>query len=104
MKTSDGQCMLSICDRLWKNPAKVARQNSEKNGKTKKKIPSDTLSIPKCKNIFRSALKLHLMSLKLIAFKYNSLFKLQKYLKIIFFHVPRPTFQNVITHKIFEIL
>jgi hypothetical protein len=36
------------------------------------------LSIPKCKNIFRSALKLHLMSLKLIVFQYNSIFKLPK--------------------------
>jgi hypothetical protein len=25
------------CDRLWENPAKVARQNSEKKGKSKKK-------------------------------------------------------------------
>jgi hypothetical protein len=33
------------------------------------------------------------------------LFKLQKYIKITFFpSFPRPTFQNVITHKIFEIL
>jgi hypothetical protein len=24
-----------ICDRLWENPAKVARQNSEKRGKEK---------------------------------------------------------------------
>jgi hypothetical protein len=27
----------NICDRLWENPAKVARQNSEKKGKSKKK-------------------------------------------------------------------
>jgi hypothetical protein len=26
-----------ICDRLWENSAKVARQNSEKKGKSKKK-------------------------------------------------------------------
>jgi hypothetical protein len=33
------------------------------------------------------------------------LFKLPKYLKITFFpSFPRPTFQNVITHRIFEML
>jgi hypothetical protein len=57
------------------------------------------LSIPKCKNIFRSALKLQLMSLKLIVFQYNSFIQTSKIPGF-----PRPTFQNVITHKIFEIL
>jgi hypothetical protein len=30
-----------ICDRLWENPAKDARQNSEKNGKVKKNFFKD---------------------------------------------------------------
>jgi hypothetical protein len=90
--------MCLICDGLWENPAKVARQNSQKkgkNGKSKKEIffclgdqkyvllllihfiHSDTFyakHTSKCKNIFSSALKLHLMSLKLIVlvFQYNS--------------------------------
>jgi hypothetical protein len=55
------QFCFNICDSLWENPAKVARQNSEKKGKSKKKFlvrcPSDILSIPKCKNTFRSAFK-----------------------------------------------
>jgi hypothetical protein len=64
------------------------------------------LSIPKCKNIFRCALKLHLMSLKLIVFQYNNSFiQTSKISKYHFFpSFPRPTFQNVITHNIFEIL
>jgi hypothetical protein len=43
--------------------------------------------ISKCKNIFRSALKLRLVSLKLITFQYIPLFKLEKYIKITFFQV-----------------
>jgi hypothetical protein len=63
------------------------------------------LSIPKCKNIFRSPLKLHLMSLKLIVFQYNSFTQTSKIYKNPFFpSFPRPIFQNVITHRIFEIL
>jgi hypothetical protein len=91
------------CDRLWENPAKVARQNSEKKYFFLVKMPLwYILSIPKCKDIFRSALKLHLMSLRLIVFQYNSFIQTSKISKNHFF--PRPTFQNVITHKIFEIL
>jgi hypothetical protein len=59
----------SICDRLWENPAKVARQNSEIKGRNKfvfiflVKMPLwYILSIPKCKNIFRSALTLSVLS------------------------------------------
>jgi hypothetical protein len=45
--------------------------------------------------------KLHLMSLKLILFQYIT----PKISKNHFFpSFPRPTFQNVIMHKIFEIL
>jgi hypothetical protein len=63
------------------------------------------LSIPKCRNIVTSALKLPLVALKLIEFQYNSFIETSKISKNHFFpSFPRPTFQNVITHKIFEIL
>jgi hypothetical protein len=83
--------------------AKVARKNSEKKGKSK--ICLVNMPIPKCKNTFSSDLKLHLMSLKLTVFQYNSCIQTSKIYKNHFFpSVKRPTFQNVMTHKIFEIL
>jgi hypothetical protein len=36
---------VQMCDRPWENPAKFARQNSEKKGKSRRKkvkVPSDT--------------------------------------------------------------
>jgi hypothetical protein len=63
------------------------------------------LSIPKCKNMFRSALKLHLhvMSLKLLVFQYNSFIQTSKISKNHFFpRAKRPTFQNVITCATFQ--
>jgi hypothetical protein len=63
------------------------------------------MSTPRCKNIFRSALKLHLTSLKLIVVQYNSFIQTSKISKNHFFpSFPRPKFQNVINHKIFKIL
>jgi hypothetical protein len=43
------------------------------------------LAIPKCKNISRSALKLHLISLKLIVFQYNYFIQTSKISKNHFF-------------------
>jgi hypothetical protein len=51
-----------------------------------------SLSFPKCKNMFRSSLKLHLMSLKLIVFQYNSFIQTSKISKNqVFFQVLKTT-------------
>jgi hypothetical protein len=79
--------------------AKVARQIPEKKGKSKKK------NHPQVQKYIQKWLKIAPMSLKLIVFQYNSFIQTSKIYKNHFFpSFPRPTFQNVITHKIFEIL
>jgi hypothetical protein len=51
-----------ICDRLWENPAKIARQNSEKKGKSNKKICKDAPLIhfihPKVQKYVEKCLKI----------------------------------------------
>jgi hypothetical protein len=78
------------CQHMWPSMGKPGQSRQAKFGEKGESVKKKffflvkmplwyTLSIPKCRNIFRSALKLHLMSLKLIVFQYNSF--IQTYLK-----------------------
>jgi hypothetical protein len=79
-----------ICDRLWENPAKVARQNSEKKekmGEKKKKIISKDGPLihfihPKVQKYVQKCLKI---APNVIAFQYNSFIETSKIYKDHFF-------------------